>query len=853
VNTLDHLGPAPLFLRAPAAVLLGAACAGILADRFWPRTIGNWSALAGVLLAVHYLASRQRRERSSRRLVAALGAAPLRRVFATGTRRGWALLGAVAGLAGAWHHVSWHDPSRDDLTQLVADDERSVPVLVSGLADSAVITAQGNSLPAHLLSNATFAPRTRFRLRAGWLHRNGQWVRAGGTIWAHVNGACQPLRPGDQVVVWGNLARYRPPMNPGEFNFQAFRRARGEFAYVDVPVADCVHVVARPAGVRWWLPRLRVHWQNVLSRELSDDAAPLAAALLLGARDGLSSDMRDPFLRTGTAHVLAISGLHVGILAAPWLFVARARLLHVRGALASVIVIMALYAALADGRAPVVRASVLVQVLCCSWLTRRRTSLVNSLGAAGLVVLLINPADLFHTGTQLSFLAVATLGRCHKLACRSKPMDPLDQLILRTRPSWWRAARRAGERVQQLLLASLGVWLVTAPLVVQAFHIVSPVAIPLNLVLFLPLAMALQSGFALLVVADVWPPLAPLLALVCQSNLRLMQCVVGGVAAWPGSHFWLVDPGAVAVAACYACVGLTWIVPDRVRYRWLGFLLALACLIAGWGQKAWHRYQSRDSLQCAVLSVGHGNCVVLQWPGGPVWLYDAGCRGSTAIGVDRVARYLWTQGIGRIDAMVLSHSDLDHYSLMPGLIERFGVRRFFVGPTRLRADDPGESWLVAELNRRGVIPEIMAAGDQFFFGAEGTMTVLHPNARLQQSNDNARSLVLSLHYQDMGVLLPGDLEADGLQWLLDRPPPSVDVVMAPHHGSLQSDPGQFLQWCRPRWCIISGSDISMRSTWEDHSTTTGTVLLHTAVDGAVEIKLAAGGIRVQSFRPAPSP
>jgi competence protein ComEC len=839
---------APWSHRAPAAVLLGAACAGVVVDRYWPQTYYRWFLLAGAMLAVHYVSEqRPAAARFFRRWRADI--AVKRRWPAGLARPGWALLAAVSALSGAWHHRTWHMTATDDLARLAASSRGPLPVLVAGLADSGVSTVRAEPFPGQWSATATAPLRKRFRMRVGWLSRNGRWLRVSGTVWIHVKGDCPAVRPGDEMFVWGNLTPYRSAMNPGEFDFQALHRTFGRYVYLDVPVADCLRV--RPRSISWrsWLRRLQTHWEGVLRRELSGEAAPLAAALLLGLRDGFSGRVRDDFLMTGTSHVLAISGLHVGILAAPWLYAARARLLHGRGALASVIIIVAVYAALAEGRAPVVRASVLVQVLCCSWLTRRRSSLTNSLGLAGLIVLAVRPAELFGAGTQLSFLAVATLGRFHGRR-RSRDVDPLEQLVRRTRPWWQRAAARQCERITQLLRASLAVWLVTAPLTIQAFHILSPLAIPLNLLLFPPLAVALQSGFALLLFGDLCPLLAPLLATICQAALSAMLLCVRAAAACPGSHFWLVDPGIPAVIGAYLCIGLTWIARPARRLHCLGYGLAMGCLVLGWSHKAWVRHQSLDRLRCTMLSVGHGNCVVLQWPGGPVWLYDAGCRGAISFGVDRVARYLWSQGIGRIDTIILSHSDLDHYSLMPGIIERFGVRRFYVGPHRLSADDPAEAWLVGEIKRRGLIPKMLCSGDQLDVGARGRMVVLHPDPQLQWTNDNARSLVLSVYYDGAGILLPGDLEADGLDALLSRPPPpQIHVAMAPHHGSLESEPERFLRWCRPRWCVISDSDASRLGSWIRFAAKSGTLPLHTAVHGAVQVELGRGTAHLRTFVP----
>jgi competence protein ComEC len=398
--------------------------------------------------------------------------------------------------------------------------------------------------------------------------------------------------------------------------------------------------------------------------------------------------------------------------------------------------------------------------------------------------------------------------------------------------------------------ASLMVWLATAPLTIQAFHILSPWAVPLNLVLFLPLAVALQSGFALLLLGDVCPVLVAPLAAACQASLRAMLVVVQIAADCPGGHFWLPEPGVPAVIGAYICLALAWTAPRwQRRFRRFAYAAALGCLIVGWSHQVWTRHRALDNgLKCTVLSVGHGNCVVLQWPGGPVWLYDAGCRGAIPFGVDRVARYLWSQGIWRIDTIVLSHADVDHYSLIPGLLERFGAQRICLGPEPLSTANFAEAWLQSELRRHRLATQTLAAGDRLVVGHRGSVEVLHPPVGLDWTNDNARSLVLEVRCDGTSLLLPGDLEADGLDALLRAPRQTFDVAMAPHHGSLASEPRRFLRWCRPRWCIISASDAPLLNLWASHAAEVNARALHTAVHGAVEIELGRRGARVQTFR-----
>ena len=831
---LDETSRWQAVVQAPAAVLAAAVALGIAADRFCPLPVVVWCLCAGVTMGLGWIGTVWK---DAWRLVSSF-------------RGDWAVWFTTVLLAAGWHHLHWNTLASDDLARLVSEDGQVIPVLLEGWAMSAMSSGAAN--PDAEVATPNFGRQARFRIQVRWLRRNGIWVPASGCIWVHVTGEVPFLRPGDQVVVSGNLARYRPPMNPAERDFRAIHWAQGERVFVRAPVATCVRVVpSSRLELRWWLPRLHFHGQAVLREELSPSAAELAIALLLGARDGLAVELRDQFMRTGTLHLLAISGLHVGILAAPWLFVARTGWVPFRFGLWCVVFLMALYAGVADGRASVVRASVLVQLLCFSWMTRRRSSFVNSLGCAALVVLAHNPADLFSSGTQLSFLAVAALGRCRRFATREGSEDPLDRLLRRTRPWWSRAFRKGLRQLMWMMVTSASVWLVTFPLIVEVFHVVSPIAVLLNLVICPLLAVGLQAGFGVLLFARICPPLAHLLAVVCDSCMQGMQTIVCWADAWPASHFWLVGPGAMAVGLSYACIASGWIVARRARIRVICYGLAFSCLLVGWSHQAWQRQRFSDRLRCTVLSVGHGTCVVLQLPGGQVWLYDAGRRGSIRSSVDAVSRYLWSQSIRHIDAVVLSHADVDHYSLVPGLLERFAVKRFLMTHQLLPAHHAGEAWLASHLRKSGIQAELIALGERWQFASGCVITVLHPDAGATYRNDNAGSVVLAITYQGMSILLPGDLESDGLESLLRSPPWAAEVVMAPHHGSLHGDPRRFLDWCRPQWCIVSGSDsdAGLRATWAQKNESHGTRarVLHTAVDGAIEVDIDVHGLRSQSL------
>ncbi len=840
----------PGFTCAPAALLAAVAVLGVVVDRVCclPTLVWSCSAILLILAAwgVGY---------------GLAAAGPMGRVHGENSvaspRLGLSRLRTMTGmlatgcLAAGWHHVHWRTIASNDLVHLSTGEQKVVPVLLNGIATTAANAEHRGAEMDTVMP--TFGQRTRFGLQVNWLWRNSHWESASGKIWVHVSKGALRFEPGDQITVCGNLSRYRPPMNPGERDFLAIHRSRGEHVYLRVPVSDCVRVTSRSETTwRWCLARLRSHWLGVLRQELAPSESALAGALLLGERSDATSELREHFVRTGMAHLLAVSGLHVGILAAPWLMAVRARLVPLRLGLWGIVIMTVFYSILAGGRAPVVRACVLIQILCFSWMTRRRASFANSLGLAALSVLVLNPTEVFNAGTQLSFLAVAALVRAHRLGFvpgwLRRPEDPLDRLVWRTRPWWHRTLRSSAGRMTQVGTASCCVWLVTAPLVVETFHVLAPIAVPLNLLLCLPLTLGLQAGFGMLLLVDICPWLARSLVIVCQSSLQILQHVVRMAESWPASHVWLVGAGPVAVGSCYLFVICAWVVANQPRKRILFYALAGLCLVAGWSEHAWQRHQRRGRLSCTVLSVGHGTCVVLQMPDGQVWLYDAGRRGSIRGGVDAVSRFLWQQGISGIDVVLLSHADVDHYSLVPGLIERFPVKRFLMGQRPLRMDRPAEAWLAAHLRAAGIQPQVAFMGQRWQFSPSCAIKVLHPPSGAFFLSDNAESVVLGVEYHDVSILLPGDLESEGIESLLARRSWTTDVVMAPHHGSPHSDPRRFLQWCRPAYCVISGGDDRGQVTSAQNREELRTRILHTGINGAIEIRCDARGIQIIPFR-----
>ncbi len=311
--------------------------------------------------------------------------------------------------------------------------------------------------PFDALHTLATPDRTRVDLELLAIRDSDAWRAATGSATLLVDGHLLGVSAGDRVRVFGQLASVRQPANRGEFDFARHARAERCLCWLRSEFPDCITLAA--SGSAWSWPRLlgflHATGDRLLYGALASRRAGLASAMFLGSREELEPDQTQAFLQTGTIHLLVISGLNVGILAGCLFLLMRAGLVPRPWALALVAVATVLYAATTSAQPPVVRSTVMVLIVCASMILGRAAVRFNSIAAAGLVVLALNPSELFQVGTQLSFLSVAALAwlaERHRAAGRH--VDPLDRLIARTRPWAERLARAAGRGVWRASVAS---------------------------------------------------------------------------------------------------------------------------------------------------------------------------------------------------------------------------------------------------------------------------------------------------------------------------------------------------------------------------------------------------------------
>jgi competence protein ComEC len=786
----------------------------------------------------------------------------------------WVLCAMVLSM-GFYHRVEqWHY-DRATIVTLVSDVKQPILLQAQVRGDihrrpdlkpfpdrgQASSRGQGTDIGGEA-SIQTQGWKTTFIVDVHSVRIGSDWQPFTGGLQVTVEEDLSALGPGDRLQLGGDIASISGPSNPGESDFRSVARNRHVHARLSVDSARQVTLLeAGGPSVRRFADALARDGERTLLRLLSDDVSALACALVVGRRGSLDSGLKDQLLKTGTIHLLSVSGLHLGIVAGAVMtlgvmlgFGRRLQVLFI--GLACV-----LFAAITGSQPPVMRAAILVATALLSLLVNRRPWPLSTLAFAGLVLLILEPTNLTQVGVQLSFVSVATL------VCSSRSMEPAAHDIVadsidtssqiealvdqtRTRRELW--VRRQLRHVRDLAWLSFCVTLTTTPLTWFHFNLISPIAVLANLVLGLPTAVALISGLITIIGGWIWSPLAILPAYVCDLMLQLMLLIINHLSELPGGHAWLPSPPAWWVAVYYAALLGSFAVKRTVlkfklsRHR--AFVSgSLAWCVVAYFLAVSPSWQKLDALHATFVDVGHGTSVLVEMPEGEKYLYDCGRLGNYEGSSRGIEDVLWSRGLTRLDAVILSHADSDHYNSLPGVLERFAIDEVVIPPGLFNKPSPSLATLHQQIQAASIPIRVVCLDDKHV-DVNQHLQILHPPRIRVSGSDNANSLVLRIDFAGTSLLLPGDLEPPGTELLVNQPRPRAGgVLMAPHHGSLTADSATIIDWSRPRVVIVSGGDRARRPEVAESLQTRGSDVLVTPISGAIRVIIDDQQTRVDQY------
>lgn len=657
---------------------------------------------------------------------------------------------------------------------------------------------------------------THLRAKATEIKLDGGWQEVGGTVLLFVP-RYSAHKYGDILLVTGNL---ETPPQFDDFDYRTYLAHQGIYSTMLYPQIEVLES-GRGSPLLAAVYSLRNSLSRTLAEVIPEPQASLAQGIVLGIRGNIPPSLKENFSRTGTAHLLAISGLHLSIVAGIllslgiWLF-GRKHYLYVWLALGAIW----LYTLITGMHPPVVRGAIMASLFLMAELLGRQRTAITSLAFAAAVMVGFSPQILWQVSFQLSFLAMVGLififPRLRAIGRRS-----VSSILGEDG-----AAASAANFLIDSLSVTLAAILVTWPIVAHYFGVISLVG-PLATLLSLPALPAifiigvLTGGLGLVAL-----PLAQVMGWLAWLFLSYLLLVVNGFAALPASAIDVDKVDISLIAVYYSALAIVlWVTSRKAR---AGRLVSRAGISLGGGAGKSADFISRipkrwvvppllvlavlastaaaampdDKLHVSFLDVGQGDAILIQTPAGQDILVDGG-PSPQAIGLALGQKMpFWDR---TIDLVVLSHSQADHITGLLEVLQRYNVEQV------LYPDLEGESLLSDQwlglIEEKGIKNTIAQTGQRVVLSSGVIIEVLNPPASLlsnAESDLNNEAVVLRVSFDKVSFLLTGDImRAAELELIMRRAGLGSTILKVAHHGSDTSTTPEFLAVVAPHLAVIS--------------------------------------------------
>lgn len=639
------------------------------------------------------------------------------------------------------------------------------------------------------------------------------YVPTSGRVALTVREGDSGFRRGDRLRFTARLKAIHPLGNPGSFRIDRYFRQEGVRTTAFVSRADAVEIVSRDhaPGREMRLDEVRAGVGSFIDRKLPDPERRIVRALVLGESAALPDEVRNAYRDAGVSHILAISGMHmsvVGGLAFAFFFWALRsfprlplRVHTIKGAAGLTLLPVIGYAALAGGGYSVQRAALMIGVYLAAVLIDRQRDVLSAVALAAILILVATPDALYNIGFQLSFAAVTAI------------------VVIVPRYSRWRTARRTPvdrafpTRRTRLIDAFLlglattvaATW-ATTPLTAYHFNgfatyavFANPLIVPIYTLGAVPLALGS------VVLAPVSDFVAGGLLSVVRGLIFISHRMCLAWADLPRAYWRVPAPNLVEIAAWYLAPAGFLVFRNR-RRAWAtaggAVFLTLISVVVTTRAAA-----SRDVLRLGVIDVGQGLAQLIEMPDGRRVLADGGGHWGSGFDVGEriVAPYLWNRRVFRLDRVVASHPDADHYGGLTFILRHFDVGELWVGEFDDAATPSMYVEMIEAAQARGVpVRRVSAADEPEAFGPATLQILWPPAGQAETLGDNAASLVLKATYGRTAFLLPGDATAEAEAAMLNSVADVEADVLAPaHHGANDATSAAYLDAVDPRWAIVS--------------------------------------------------
>ena len=683
------------------------------------------------------------------------------------------------------------------------------------------------------------------RVKVSAIRRDEHWQPATGTVLVNTPNLPDPqFFTGQPVEITGVIAPPPPPLAEGLFDFRNYLAARGIYyqlkadSWHDWKLLD-PHLPRPPLSDRF------LKWSKEtlsLGMPVEDETLRLLWAMTLDWRTAFTGDLSDPFLRAGTFHMFAIDGLRIGLLAG--MIVTLLGALRLSRAWCGLIAVPIIwfYTAATGWESSAVRASVMMTVILGGWALKRPSDLLNSLAAAGFIILLWDPRQVFEAGFQLSFCVVMVIAVMLKplndFCDRRLQADPLLPEALR--PAWQRILLKTLRKLAHYAALSFTAWIGSLPLCAKYFHLVNPVSTLANIVAVPLGTLALIANLGALVCGHWLLWATELFNQAAWAGMLAMTRVSELSAQIPGAYWYVAEPSATTIILYYAVIiaAFSGWFATRQRQRAGGIILLLIGLFYGWQWES-----SRGKTTLTVLPLNGSQVVYV--PGNSQHTGQLINAGNEEAVDFTLKPFLRAHGVNHLPQLILTVGSAASAGGAPLLDEVFGIGELWTSPAQFRSAE-----------YRSVIESFEQPPDRHRLWHEGEVRagwqMLYPAEGVGHSRAEDSAMVLLGNFSGTKILLLSDLGRAGQADLLATTNDfHADIVVADLPGDGEPLRNVLLQAIQPKIILITDAEYPVtrraKAALKERLAATGIPVIYTRTAGAATIVADSNGWSIRTM------
>ena len=572
----------------------------------------------------------------------------------------------------------------------------------------------------------------------------------GGRLLCYLAEGQREPKLGSYIEIEGRLKCFERASNPGQFDAALYYQISGISYRLDQAKITKTTTEYNRMGETLW--QIRKHLSGILSLRLPEKEAALMQTILLGEKGSLDSEIKELYQRSGIAHILAISGLHVSVLGMGLYRLLRKIGVPVKGAALLSMLLLLFYGAMTGFSVSAMRAILMFGLRMLGEMLQRTYDMLTAIAAAAALLLAGQPLFLKSASFVFSFGCV--LGLCVVHPALTMPAAVPQQP--KRRIKW--------QEILQRLLAPPAMMAVTLPMYLWFYYQIPPYSMLLNLLVIPLMSYLMAAGLLLLLVNPLPLPIWRIAAALIVGVFRIYERACRMCEGLPGAVLNLGKPAVWQLLVYLACLLAVILIRHRQSLwkRWLMMAGAVLILLV----------RPADRLEITFLDVGQGDCIYVELPGKEKFLVDGGSSSVGSVGKYRILPFLKAKGVRYLEAVFVTHPDEDHCNGIQELLSQGKQQGIRVGCLILPdigegSKGQGYRELEKAASEAGISLQYISRG-QYIQEKDTLLECLHPVSGFESTDANAYSIVLRFTSGSFTALLTGDLEGSGEQALLEE-------------------------------------------------------------------------------------